>query len=501
MVSMKTITKIDPEKEYENAKKMIELATQGALDVDNAGSLDSSVDNLITVARVLIEREERRRGPKKYPKENKSKGRNKGESRGETKKLPSERYPNLEVKEDVVRPDQNPTCPCCNKEMKESGLFDCSEKLETIPQSYYIVRTKRVKFNCSGCHGAMVNTAPPASIVPSSNYGDSMIIDVALTKYCDLLPIERYVQIAARLGLVGLPAQSLIGLTHQLANFLRPVHELIKLEVLSSVVLRADETTHKMLEGDETSQWYLWGFFSEVACYFETHGTRSGDVVIEFLKGSKTEVLMSDGYAAYSKAAKAMRKLGRDILEVHCNAHAVRYFKQAGITWKEEAEPYLALYGEIYELESTRKDKASELSEGEQLELRSQMLPLFEQIKELAEKDKEEAMAKSGFKKAMGYFLNHYEGLIACTGDIDIPLDNNLSERELRGPVVGRKTWYGTHSKKGARTTAALFSIVQSCKLNNVNPRDYFAWIVARLHRGEPPMTPYSYSKLEPPSG
>lgn len=498
---MKTITKIDPEKEYENAKKMIELATQKTLDVDNASSLDSSVDNLITVARVLIEREERRRGPKKYPKENKPKGRNKGEARAETKKLPSERYPDLEVKEDVVRPDKNPTCPCCNKEMKESGLFDCSEKLETIPQFFYILRTKRPKFNCGSCHGAMVNTPAPVSIIPSSNYGDSMIIDVALTKYCDLLPIERYVQIAARLGLVGLPAQSLVGLTHQLANFLRPVYELIKLEVLSSAVLRADETTHKMLEGDETSQWYLWGFFSEAACYFETHGTRSGDVVIEFLKGSKTEVLMSDGYAAYSKAAKAIRKLGRELLEVHCNAHAVRYFKQAGITWKEEVEPYLALYGEIYELESTRKEKKDELSRDEQQELRSQMLPLFERIKELAEKDKEEAMAESGFKMALNYFLNHYEGLTACSGNIDIPLDNNLAEREIRGPVVGRKTWYGTHSKKGAKTTAVLFSIVQSCKLNNVNPRSYFAWIVERLHRGESAVTPYSYSKLDPPSG
>lgn len=76
--------------------------------------------------------------------------------------------------------------------------------------------------------------------------------------------------------------------------------------------------------------------------------------------------------------------------------------------------------------------------------------------------------------------------------------DNNLSERELRSPVVGRKTWYGTHSKRGALTAAVLFSIVQSCKINNVNPRNYFPWVVRRIHVGEEIFTPYEYSKFIP---
>ena len=125
------------------------------------------------------------------------------------------------------------------------------------------------------------------------------------------------------------------------------------------------------------------------------------------------------------------------------------------------------------------------------------MVPLFEKIKEYCEEHREEAMAESGLKNALGYFLNQYDGLTICTTNIDIPLDNNLSEREMRPPVVGRKTWIGTHSKRGARTAAILFSLVQSCKMNNTNPRSYLPWIVNKIHLGEEIVTPYEYFKLD----
>ncbi|MFN8371188.1 MAG: IS66 family transposase [Bacteriovoracaceae bacterium] len=493
---MKTIAKIDPEKEYENAKKLIELASKQALGNDEAGSLDASVDNLITAARVLIEREERRRGHKNIPPAtNKPKGRESGKDREEAKKLPSVRYPNLEVNETIVKLDPLPICSCCNKEMKESGLFDTAEKLEVIPKIYFITRIKRPKYNCSNCHGSMINTVAEPSIVPTSNYGDSLIIDVALSKYCDLIPIERYAEMAFRAGLNNeLPAQSLIGLTHHLANFLNLVYEKIKEEVLKTIVLQADETPHKMLEGDETSNWYLWGFISNIACYFEVHNTRSGDVAYAFLELSKAQFLVSDGYAGYGKAIRKLKEENtRTVIEVHCNAHAYRYFKDASITWTEECIDFLNLYGTIYELERERKELQNKITPSEQLEFRKKMVPFFEEIKNKCEIKKKDAMPESGLMKACNYYLNHYDGLTICTTNIDIPLDNNLSERELRSPVIGRKTWYGSHSKRGALTSAVLFSIVQSCKLNNVNPRSYFPWIVNRIHNKESILTPHEY--------
>lgn len=492
---MKTVAKIDPELEYQNAKKLIELAGQQALDSNNSKSLDNSVENLITAARILMEREERRRGKKKAPPITaRPKGRQKGDQRKDSKKLPSERYPGLEVIEETKTKDKPPLCPCCNEVMKDSGLFDISEKLETIPQTYHIVRTKRVKYNCSKCYGSMANTPAIPSIVPTSNYGDSIIIDVALSKFCDLIPIERYVQIAFRNGLKDLPAQSMIGLTHHLANFLHPVYELIKLEVLAAVVLFGDETPHKMLEGDETYNWYLWGFFCTTACYFEAHGTRSGDVVVEFLKESKTEYLMSDGYTGYNKAIRITNEQeSRNIVGIDCNAHAFRYFNETTDAWSEEVAPFLEQYSYIYELETARKENEDKLSFDEQAELRQKMAPHFEKIKLMCEEQIDSIPSEIGHKKAMSYFVNHYDGLTLCTTDPRLPLDNNLAEREVRAPVVGRKTWYGTHSKRGANTTAVLFSLVQSCKLCNVNPRSYFPWVVERIHQGQPPLTPSKY--------
>ena len=111
-------------------------------------SLDSSLENLITVARVLIEREELRRGKKKkVPKKNSNKGRKKGDERRKSKKLLSERYPDVEVREDTILPGKLPKCPCSGTDMKESGLFDVTEKLEVIPRRYYIQRNKRPKYN------------------------------------------------------------------------------------------------------------------------------------------------------------------------------------------------------------------------------------------------------------------------------------------------------------------------------------------------------------------
>jgi transposase len=491
---MKTVAKINPEKEYEIAKNMIEIASQKIQDVELINTLDSSVNNLITAARVLMEREDRRRGHPSPPAINPSpKGRQKGQKREEIKKLPSQRYPDVEVKEVIIAPEHPPLCSCCQNTMKESGLFEVSEKLEVIPKKYFIQRTKRVKYNCSQCYGSMITTAALPSIVPISNYGDSLIIDVGLSKFCDLIPIERYAQMAMQMGLDGeLPPQSLIGLTHHLANFLEIIYNKIKLEVLSSLVLLADETPHKMLEGDETKNWYLWGFFSGQACYFETHDTRSGDVVFEFLKESKAEFLLTDGYAGYGKAVRQIeQQFSRHIQEAHCNSHAYRYFEEASITWKEESEIFLSLYGQIYELESQRKESLA--TPEHQLEFRTKMLPLFEEIKAQCQKKIPDAMPGSQLLVSMNYFLNHYQGLTLCVTNLNIPLDNNFSERQLRSPVVGRKTWYGTHSKRGAQTAAVLFSISQSCKVVGVNPRSYFPWVVRQIHEGKEVLTPYQY--------
>ena len=183
---MKTVVKINPEKEYSAAKQIITAIGESGKHGEDISDLDSAVDNLKTVINVLIERAT----PKKRVRPTKKKKEKKGKKkRDEFDKLPSEKFPELNVTEHVSRPIEAPQCPCCSKPMLETGLYKTSEKLEVIPKQYHIVRNKRVIFGCGSCHGAMVNSPPTPSISPSSNYGDSLIIDVALSKYCDLIPI------------------------------------------------------------------------------------------------------------------------------------------------------------------------------------------------------------------------------------------------------------------------------------------------------------------------
>lgn len=494
---MKTVAKIDPEKEYELAKKLIELASRQSLNSSDASALSASVDNIVTAVRVLMERESLRRGHPKPSKDLKPKGRQKGESREEIKKLPSLKYPNLEVEEFISRPEVPPTCPCCEQQMKESGLFDCSEKLEVVPKKYFIKRIKRVKFNCSKCYGAIVTSPPVASIVPSSNYGDSLIIDVALSKFLDLIPMERICLIAYQSGLgAELPAQSMIGVTHHLANLFICIYTKLKIEVFSSEVIHCDESPHKMLEGDDTNNWYLWGQFCKTACYFEAHNTRSGNVIYELLKQSSVKTIVTDGYTGYKRALDILKNDNIHIDNALCNSHAYRYFEDASLTWKSECEFFLKTYGEIYEIEKQRVNLDLALDHPMQAEYRLKLRPLFEGLKLESEKIKQNTMPQSKLEQAINYFLNHFEGLTLCIYNPKIPLDNNYAERQIRPHVVGRKTWYGTHSKRGAMTAQVMFSIILSCKVNNVNPRDYFPWVVERILNNKDVYTPHQYSQL-----
>jgi len=408
-------------------------------------------------------------------------------------KKPSERYPNLPVREEIISMEQAPLCPCCNEVMTDSGMKEESEQLTVIPKKYEIVRQLRVKFRCV-CQGSLITAPVPPRIIEGSAYSDEMILDVALSKYCDLIPIERYAAMADRSGAIDLPRNSLIATTHKFADFVSGASEQVKAGILESNVLCADETPHRMLEGSDKKSWYLWGFSTENLCFLECHPTRSGDVASDILTQSKCEILMSDVYSGYGKAIREANRLRVEaglplIRSVHCNAHARRYFFK---TWKthKEAEFYLDHYHEIYQLNSEAKGKPPP----EVLKLRAQMKPRFEAMKKRALEELP-CYPKGKYKTALKYFLKSYDEFVLFLTDADIPIDNNGQERSLRSYVVGRKTWYGTHSERGARTAAILFTLVETCKLNHVNPREYLKHLVEDLLAGAKPYTPVDFKK------
>ncbi|MCB9024928.1 MAG: IS66 family transposase [Bdellovibrionaceae bacterium] len=411
--------------------------------------------------------------------------------------LPSLRYPDAPLIEREVTLDNLPSCKCCGTEMSDSGMTENSEFLTAVPQQFFVIRQKRHKYRCGKCHGDIVTAPSPPRIKPGSSYSDEMMLDVALSKYCDLIPVERYSSIAGRAGLMDLPPQSLIGTTHNVADYVEGAYSKVKKEITIEKVLNADETPHRMLEDHGDKSWYLWGFSTRRSSYFEIHDTRSGDVASEILNKSKCEYLVSDVFSGYAKAVRVSNVYRKEnklplLKNVYCNAHARRKFKEAAEKYTDEAQYFIEAYKKIYRLEKIAKARPP----SRVLRVRRLMTKLFEEMKETAIENVAGYSSKSKIAIAMKYFLKNYEGLTLFIKNKELPIDNNSQERQMRSPVIGRKTWYGTHSKRGARTTAILFSLVESCKLNNVNPREYFKKLVEDLHKGKEPYTPKDYADL-----
>ena len=407
--------------------------------------------------------------------------------------LPSLRYPNAPLFERDIEFKEIPNCTCCGERLKDSGMTEDSERLTVIPKKFIVERLKRHKYRCGSCHSELVTVPSLPRIKEGSAYGDELIIDVAVSKYDYLLPIERYVRMAEDLEIKGLPPQSLIETTHYLADFLEPLYGGIKNEVCAAPVLHADETPHRMLEGDKKKNWYLWGFSTARSSYFELHNTRSGDVASGFLAGSQCTHLMSDVFSGYKKAVTdancARTKNGGIAIEqLYCNAHARRKFNDSEENFPNESAYFLEGYQKIYYLNS----------ECRSIEVQLEMQSIFNRMRERALELIVQAPEKSSIGKALNYFLKNFNELTKFAADASLPIDNNAQERQMRNPVIGRKTWYGTHSKRGAKTAAILFSIIQSCKLNGLNSNEYIESQVQNIHLNKPLVTPANFVPTQP---
>jgi transposase len=411
--------------------------------------------------------------------------------------LPSQRYPHLALEVEDLDLKSLPKCEHCEAEVEDSGMYEESECLTLDPREFYVRRTRRKKYRCGKCHGSIVTTPALPRITPGGSYSDELIIDVAMSKYCDLVPIERYVSIAGREGLEDLPQNSLIETTHQLADFSEPaVNRILEREIKQSLVLHVDDTRHRMLQKPDQAH-YLWGFSNQIASYFEVHDTRSGVVISDLLKSSKCEFLVSDAFSGNNKSVSDTNEYRlshrlNPIEQIYCNAHARRKFKEA----REktiDAQVYIDLYKKIYYLEAQAKCKPPD----EVLDLRNQMLPLFEKLKSLSEENVDNYSSKSSMVEAMRYFVKNYESLTRFLRNPILPIDNNPQERLLRNPVIGRKTWYGTQTDRGAKTSAILFTIVESCKLNKINPREYLKNLVVSMLHNDEVITPNEFKKLK----
>ena len=199
---------------------------------------------------------------------------------------------------------------------------------------------------------------------------------------------------------------------------------------------------------------------------------------------------MFSGYKKAVTDANVIRiKNGVVAIEhLYCNAHARRKFNDAKDNFQAESEYFLDSYHEIYRLDATTDLRSVEV----QTEIRN----IFNKMREYALELTVQYPEKSSLGRAISYFLKNLDELTKFAMSADLPIDNNSQERQMRNPVIGRKTWYGTHSKRGAKTAAILFSIMESCKLNGLNSNEYIEAQVQNLHFGRSFQTPAQYTPL-----
>jgi len=375
--------------------------------------------------------------------------------------------PELPIVEQVHLLDEaDRTCPKCGGDLQVwENQYEESDEITVIERKFHITRHKRQKYRCS-CQSC-VETAPgPLKLFDGARYSIDFAVDVAVAKYADHSPLERQVKMMEREGLKT-TSQSLWDQTHALYQVLNSLGDRIHQAVLSSPVVFADETPWRMLVKKEGGNWYIWGVASDKLACYRAFDSRSKKAAEDLLSGYRGTVV-ADGYSAYGSLAR-----DGPVTLAGCWTHARRYFFEAKDNYPAECGWFLEKIGELYAAEGL-------VPAGDNLELRRKLREerswaVVDEIHRHATSliSDLRTLRGSGLFKALQYLLNQWGPLTVFLGEPNVPLDNNAAERALRGVVLGRKNHLGSKSSRGASVTAFFYTIMESCKLCGIDPRQY----------------------------
>jgi len=387
------------------------------------------------------------------------------------------KLPTVEVVHELAEADQ--TCPQCGGRLKEMpGQTEDAEEITVVERGFVLLHHRRKKYRCA-CNGC-IDTAPgPLRLAARPDargrrYSPTFAVEVAVNKYVDHLPLERQARVMAREGLT-IESQTLWDQLDALATVLQPTYEALRHHVLTAPVIGADETWWRLMGGSAPNKrWWAWSVTREDAVAYTICESRSQEAARQVLNGYRG-IVVADGYGAYDALARA----GPSFTLAHCWAHVRRKFVEAEDHYPESCAEVLALIGQLYAVE--RAAPAVEVSTSE--ELRAEALairatarqersaPIVATIHAWAHRQR--ALPESSLGKAIAYMLGLWTGLTRFLNDPRIALDNNATERALRGMVVGRKNHYGSRSKRGTEVAALLYSLIESAKLCGVEPKAY----------------------------
>lgn len=388
--------------------------------------------------------------------------------------------PNIEREERVHVSSDLAACSTCGGELAEwSGQFEESEEVDVLERRFVLTKHKRQKYRCS-C-GTCIKTAPgPVKLFDGARYSVGFAVHVAIGKYADHLPLERQVRGMQRDGL-DIDSQTLWNQVEALAKLLGPAKERLGKYVLSQPVIGADETHWRVMgakgkaDGGDGKRWQAWAIVCPNAVNYRIEDSRSSEAA-ERVLGGYAGTLMSDGYAVY----QSLKKRGAKFSLAHCWAHVRRKFVDIEEQYPEECGRVLELIGNLYEIERRDRDEPPE----KRLDARRrESRGIVEAIRTWAFETR--ALPESNLGKAVAYMGGVWEGLLAFLDDAAVELDNNRTERALRGVVVGRKNHYGSRSRRGTEVAALFYSLIESAKLAEVEPSSYLKAAAISALRGE----------------
>jgi transposase len=330
-------------------------------------------------------------------------------------------------------------------------------------------------------------------LFPGARYSVDFAVEVAAAKYVDHMPLERQVRIMAREGL-AVDSQTLWDQIERLARLLGDAKEALHLYVLSHAIVGADETRWRILDGKgrdggEAKQWQVWAVAAPDAVAYSIEDSRSSEAAKKVLRGF-AGVVMADGYKVYDSLA---REPGGFVL-ANCWAHPRRKYLEVEHAFPAQVKEIVGLIGELYAVDRLCPTGPP----GDELRRRlrdERSRPVVERIKAWAVAAKARTLPESGLVKAIDYMLGLWKGLVRFLDDPRIPLDNNRTERGLRGVVVGRKNHYGSKSRRGTEVAALFYSLIESAKLAGVEPKAYLRLAVQAALRGERAPLPHELAK------
>ena len=369
-------------------------------------------------------------------------------------------------------------CPCCGAERKQIGQEE-SWQIEHIPGRFERIHHVRRKYACPACETngdspRIETAAKPETAIDKGLAGPGLLSYIVTSKFNDYLPCYRLEDIFARQGFeISRATQSVW--CGDVADLIEPLYELMANEVRASHVVATDDTIMPMLSKEKCANARMWVYVGDEAHpynVFDFTLSRGRDGPKYFLK-DYNQLLLADAYGGYNGVVA-----GNGIVRAGCMAHLRRKFVDAEKTTPEIARQAIEMMRALYAVEKQAKDTSAE----ERLTLRQkQSVPVLAQLREKLLAWKEQLLPKHSMTEAINYALSQWKELNVFCADGAVPIDNNISEREMKRVVLNRKNSLFVGNTRGGRTAAVLASLTSTCRRHDIDPQLYLTQLLVNL--------------------